>query len=224
MSNQIDATFILHFISFICWTIVYLEAIRIGFRNKTYCIPFIALALNLNWELVHCISMYLESGIPNPAYMLWFFLDVLILITYFMYGRKYFPKNVNITWFLPWSILILIISLLIQFLFLEHFGPMKGRLYSAFIQSLIMSILFLQMFVERNSAEGQSLVIAVNKLVGTLIPTITFGVIGSEKLIGTKFFVLILGISCFFFDLLYVWIMHKVKRVGMQTVKDNYLF
>ena len=33
-------------ISGICWSIVYIECIRTGFKQKTYCMPLFALALN----------------------------------------------------------------------------------------------------------------------------------------------------------------------------------
>jgi len=46
---------ILTVISGICWTVVYIEGIRIGFRDKSYAIPFYALALNFAWEMLHTI-------------------------------------------------------------------------------------------------------------------------------------------------------------------------
>ena len=33
----------------ICWTVVYIEGIRVGFRDRSYAIPFYALALNFAW-------------------------------------------------------------------------------------------------------------------------------------------------------------------------------
>ena len=39
----------------ICWTVVYVEGIRVGFKDKSYAIPFYALALNFAWELQHTI-------------------------------------------------------------------------------------------------------------------------------------------------------------------------
>ena len=35
-----NTTLFLVALSGICWTVVYVDAIRIGFRNKTYAIPF----------------------------------------------------------------------------------------------------------------------------------------------------------------------------------------
>jgi hypothetical protein len=46
---------VLTVISGVCWTVVYIEGIRIGFRDKSYAIPFYALALNLAWESLHTV-------------------------------------------------------------------------------------------------------------------------------------------------------------------------
>jgi hypothetical protein len=224
MIERIDLTFILHVISFFCWTIVYLDAIRIGFRDKTYCIPFIGLALNLPWEAMSLLMEFAEAGVLNFSCAVWLFLDVFIMITYFKYGKKHFPKNVNIKWFFPWSILAIIVFFLIHYLFNEHFGLIKGRLYSSFIQNLVMSGLFLQMLQVRNSGEGQSLAIAVNKLIGTLMPTITFGIIGSKVFNGPNLLLLGLGAGCFIFDSLYVFFLFKVKRNKLLGTEGKYLF
>jgi hypothetical protein len=54
------------------------------------------------------------------------------------------------------------------------------------------------MFVARRGSRGQNLLIAVAKWIGTLAPTILFGVIESSP------FILGLGILCSVFDLIYI--------------------
>jgi hypothetical protein len=41
---------LLTLISGLAWTIVYIESIRVGFRDKAYAMPIAALALNFAWE------------------------------------------------------------------------------------------------------------------------------------------------------------------------------
>jgi len=225
-SNFTNITFILHTVSTICWIIVYFESIRIGFRDKTYCIPFIAIALNINWELVHFSGEYLknESVVQAAPYGIWFILDVFVLVTFYKYGKKYFRKSLNIKLFFLGSIIVLLIALVFQVLFVENLGLLKGRAYAAFIQNLAMSILFLRMLQQRNSYEGQSLAIASNKLIGTLMPTITFGLIGSKIFNGPNLLILPLGISCFIFDLLYLWLLYQVKRKKIMFIEKPSLF
>ena len=75
-----NTTLFLVALSGICWTVVYVDAIRIGFRNKTYAIPFWALALNFAWELLCTIIGYQEIGINDQmiANIVWLFCDAFI--------------------------------------------------------------------------------------------------------------------------------------------------
>jgi hypothetical protein len=40
-------------LSGVAWTVVYVVAIRIGFQQRTYAIPAVALALNIAWESIY---------------------------------------------------------------------------------------------------------------------------------------------------------------------------
>src|ERR1051325_1203152 len=44
---------VLTIVSGLCWTIVYIDGIRVGLRDKSYAIPFYALSLNIAWELLY---------------------------------------------------------------------------------------------------------------------------------------------------------------------------
>jgi hypothetical protein len=88
-------------------------------------------------------------------------------------------------------------------------GAGLGAWYSAFIQNLIMSILFIQMLYTRRNSKGQNQLIAVSKWIGTLAPTIMFGVILENRL------VLMLGIFCSIFDLIYIWALRKFSKEGL---------
>ena len=49
-------------ISGLAWTIVYIDAIRIGFRQKTYAIPMAALGLNFAWESTYAVHELAARG------------------------------------------------------------------------------------------------------------------------------------------------------------------
>ena len=40
----------------ICWSSVYIDSIRTGFKQKTYCMPLFALGLNIAWEGIYAMS------------------------------------------------------------------------------------------------------------------------------------------------------------------------
>jgi len=214
-------------VSGVCWTIVYIDGIRIGFRDKSYAIPFYALALNFAWELLYTLLGFRTNGVTvqNVFNAVWLSFDVGILYTYFRFGRKYFRRfqdqppataGGSDFAFIAWSILALIAAFAVQFAFRREFGVAKGAGYSAFPQNLIMSILFIAMLAHRGSREGQSLTIAVNKWIGTLAPTILYGAIGEGGFPRGSFLILTVGILCSVFDLIYIWLLRKTPR--MQSI------
>lgn len=212
--------FFLTVLSGVGWIIVYEECIRLGFRQKTYAMPFFALGLNFSWELIYTLSdifleahgplvgMNLVQAVANAA---WVCLDVLILSTYFRYGKKEWPQSIGKKFFLPWSVLGLICCFALQIVFIAEFGFVMAAQYSAFLQNLLMSVLFIAMYAKRGSMEGQSVLLAVAKWIGTLAPTILMGVITYNAV------VLVCGIFCSVFDLIYIVLLLKEKSKARQA-------
>lgn len=194
-------------ISGICWSAVYVDCIRIGFKQKTYCMPLFALGLNIAWEGIYAFTdLFIRKSIGAQALAntAWFLLDIFIVITYIKFGK---PKAEN-EWekkcFIPWTILVLFCCLVLQLLFMTEFGSVEGEKYSAFLQNIAMSIAYLYMLDRRRSPKGQSMLIAVCKCIGTLTPTI-YGIMEGNR------FILVTGMICFVFDVLYIYFLKKVK-------------
>jgi hypothetical protein len=211
---------ILTVVSGVCWTIVYIEGIRLGFRDKSYAIPFYALALNFAWESLYTFFGFRINGVTvqNIFNAVWFLFDVGILYTYFKFGRKYFqrswkgPATFADGTFVGWSLLVLLSAFAIEYAFIKEFGVAKGAGYSAFIQNLLMSVLFIAMLVQRGNRDGQSLSIAVNKWIGTLAPTLLYGLIGEGGFPRGSFLILVAGMLCTVFDLIYIVLLRRVSN------------
>jgi len=205
-------------ISAIAWSIVYISSIRKGFKQKTYCIPLWALSLNFAWEVWHgFFDLYvLGPQLQVIINAVWALFDAVILYTFFKYGRRHFPKGLKSRWFYTWGIISLLISFLVQYAFVSEFGTIMGGSYAAFIQNLLMSILFIIMLHNRHGPEGQSLTIAYSKCIGTLAPTILFGIIGSTALNGPNIFILIASFIIFFIDLVYIVLLTRVFNTEAQ--------
>jgi hypothetical protein len=188
-------------ISGIAWTIVYIVSIRIGFQYKTYAMPIAALGLNIAWEWIYAVHGLANA--PGPqAYinLVWALADVVILYTFFRYGRAELPSFVSRPAFVAWGVAVLGISVAVQLLFIREFGlvDMRAAKYSAFLQNLLMSGLFIAMFVARRGARGQSVAIGVAKWIGTLAPTLLLGAIQKSP------FILGIGVLCSALDLAYI--------------------
>ena len=206
---------LLMLISAIAWTVAYINCISIGFRQKTYCIPLWALTLNFAWEIWHGIFDLHELGLQLQVIInaIWALFDTIILVTFFRYGKRYFPKSLAPVWFYAWGISSLIIAFLVQYAFVKEFGTIMGGGYAAFLQNLLMSVLFIVMLYKRNGTEGQSLTIAISKCLGTLAPVILFGIIGSTDMNGPNKFMLIIGSIIFSIDMIYIVLLSKFRQM-----------
>jgi hypothetical protein len=186
-------------LSGVAWTVVYVVALRIGFQQKTYAIPAAALALNIAWESIYAArGLATDLSVQTFVNLVWAAADVLIIYTFLRYGRKELPGFVSRPMFIAWSVLLLATAYILQWVFIVEFGWTDASRYAAFLQNLLMSGLFIAMFVARGGPRGQSVVIAVAKWIGTLAPTIAFGVLAGSP------FILGIGILCSVFDLTYL--------------------
>ena len=158
------------------WMISYSIAIYKGIKDKSYAMPFFALCLNISWEILY-FKKVLNGGDGGLLWTvmdsIWLILDSGILITYFLYGKKYYPDKLkNYFWVI--SIFQLIIAMLIMNEFYINY-PFHAKINAGFFINIVMSMLFIDMLIKRNGKEGQSIILAITKFIGTLVATILSG-------------------------------------------------
>jgi hypothetical protein len=200
-------------VSGFCWTWVYIESIRVGFKQKTYAMPLFALGLNFAWEAVHSYIGVTESetiGAQEVINVCWMVADVFIIITWLRFGLEDWPERLGKHTFYAWGALVFFVSIVLQLMFVREFGVSHGAIYAAFLQNLLMSVLFIDLLLRRDGAKGQSLAIAVNKWLGTLAPTILFGYLQHRP------FVTVVGAFCSVFDLIYIGLLYKALAVAAE--------
>lgn len=193
---------VLTLISGISWTLVYIDLIRRGFKDKTYGMPLFALAFNIAWEFIFGFLVGVDVSLQRIVNAVWFLFDAVIVYTYFKYGRKEFPKTVE-KFFVPWSLAAFGIAFLTLYFTHLEFEGFSGARYSAFAQNLMMSVLFIGMLVRRNNVDGQSIYIAIFKWLGTLAPTIQVYLQTGSTLI------LVLGVGVFLYDVIYIGMLYQ---------------
>ncbi|WP_394834918.1 hypothetical protein LVJ94_51310 [Pendulispora rubella] len=197
----------------IAWMVVYVAIVYRGLKDKTYGMPLPALALNIAWEFVFS---FLAPGTFAPQVainVIWFFLDLAILYTYFKYGRKEFPKWVDPKWFVPWIVVALLGGFSLQYgAVLEFPHAVVGatmedarvvQTYCAYLTNLVIAVTFIGMLVRRNGVEGQSMTIAISKWIGTAAVTVSIYLQTGSPLL------LVLGIAIFVFDAIYTVMLRK---------------
>lgn len=192
------------------WLLAYIDLIRLGFKQKTYGMPFVALALNIVWEGLYAYMYWAHDGMFYGGYMmaitnsLWFIADVIILITHFKYGKKDFKRFAPEKYFWPWTVLCLAMAVVLQITWLQAYG-VRANGCTAIVQNLPMSMLFIFMLFERKSTEGQSMIIAIGKMLGTMGAWIAIAVYASLR----DPLNVSIGITCTVFDLIYCVLLYK---------------
>src|SRR6202007_3259002 len=95
-------------ISGLCWTMVYLLIIYRSIKDKTYGMPFWALAFNISWEFIFSV-VFADRADPTQLIVnrICLGFDAFILIAYFVYGIKEWPVRVPGVLFYPYSVVVL---------------------------------------------------------------------------------------------------------------------
>lgn len=153
--------------SAVFWLLAYLLIIRRGFIDRSYGMPLVALGANLSWEF---IIAFIYPPLPLFARLCviaWFLLDIPLALQCVRYARQEFKHP----WARRYAGPILLFTggacFAIVLGFIDEFGDFRGW-YSGFGINLMMSILFIDMLIRRDNVRGQSIPIAILKLLGTL--------------------------------------------------------
>lgn len=148
------------------WTAAYVLIIIKGFKEKCYGMPFIALAFNFSWEILFTF-VYKPSYPQNYVNLVWFLFDTLILYQFLRYGRKNNEYGITLRWFYPVVAVVFIMAFLHTWTMTVEFHSFDG-MYPSYTMNLTMSILFVVFYFRRPTLAGQSWLIALLKLLGTL--------------------------------------------------------
>ena len=176
--------------------------------------PLLALCANISWEF---IFSFLLPHSPPQLYInyLWFILDGVIVFQFFKYYKNEFPNLSPLTLYIVFGI-----SVATAFSMILSGGIFLGDVdgvYAAFGQNLLMSVLFVFMFFKRgNSLRGQSIFIAIFKMVGTGLTSIHFFLF--EPVSQNSFVLPFLFVSIFLFDLFYTVLIVKQYKKNHKSL------
>jgi hypothetical protein len=192
---------------------LYAEAARVGLRDKGYAIPVWVIGLNFSWAVIHTLLVGKIEGASLPVLIVAvrIALDIVVLYTWFKFGGRHFPENPGEGWFVPWSLLVIVVAFILHSAVIMQFGISPGLAYTAVMQNFVMSLLVIAMLARRKRQKAQSMIIAVAKLSGSLALTILYGVLGAEALDGPNNLLLVIGSLSCLFDLIYIALLSQAK-------------
>ena len=192
---------------FVCLT--YVLVILRARRDKTYGMPFPAMCINITWEFLYTFVYRPPGRWADPdvwlhllADFIWFALDIGIVITWLQFESADRLPGLSPRWRVPalalatGSAMAVIIGMHEQFKAVET--QMPGTT-SCSLRCLVMSTLFIAMVLRRNNTSGQSLPIAISKLLASAMGSIYLLLIGFISWFWISLFVL-----TFLFDSIYL--------------------
>jgi hypothetical protein len=202
-----ELTWSLEIGSGIFWTLVYLLIIRLGFRDQTYGMPITALCANISWEFIFSFMIPHDSP-QNYINVVWFVFDLIIVCQTLRFGRTVFEPG---QLFYPAFVLGLVTSFGVILAITYEFSDWDGK-YAAFGQNLMMSVLFIAMLLKRRDVSGQSVYIALFKMLGTLLPSLLFYLRFPTSVLLNSLYV-----SIFVFDSIYLVMLYaKHRELGIN--------
>jgi hypothetical protein len=189
------------------WFSTYMTILYVSWRDRTYAMPMLAMVTNLAWEFLFAF-IYRDVGgrMQEWINVVWFGLDLVILYTFLRFWRADFPDKLKAY---MWPILLGSMAMAMALLIgiIQQFGKDYGAAYTAYGANLMMSALFLVMLLRRGDSRGQSIWIAIFKMLGTAGTSI------SQYLYDPTTTALTMAyIEIFLLDALYVGLLSRTPR------------
>ncbi|MGW3206876.1 transmembrane-type terpene cyclase [Streptomyces sp. NPDC001135] len=195
------------------WTAAYVLLIRTGLRERTFGMPVVAFATNISWEFMFAFVRP-PSGLMHVVNIVWFCFDLAVGYTLVRFGRAEFP-------YVPGRLFLPALAVLLGFAYpgmnlaSEQFDAGGGAI-TAFGSNLAMSGMFLAMLAARRGTRGQSMGIAVTKLLGTACASLAMLTDPDSVPRHDSALMHYLYVGCFLLDLAYAAALSAVRR-GERT-------
>ncbi len=204
------------------WFLAYGFVIYCSHKDKAYGVPLLALCLNFGWEFLG--SFVWENPIPlwRWFYRIWFLLDVVIFAQLWIYGRALQTYELVRRHYHLLVLVTLVAGTVGQWAFTLTFYDPMGFI-TAFAINLVMSVLFIFMYLDRRGMRGISYAAAWFKMLGTLCTSIEcyffLPIIHPHK---TSFaFTNFLYVAIFVVDVAYVVLLHRARRSPLPVSGDE---
>lgn len=191
------------------WALAYGLAIHRAFIDKFVGIPVVVVAINFAWEFVHSIVIDQEPA-QRPANFAWVLIDIVIVIQVMKWGHKDFPKLPR-KLFQRLFLVLVVIAAIELFLAAREFRDILG-MYSGCALNVGISAAFIVTLVKRKSSAGQSLYVAICKMMGSALAGLNTLILFPSRHLVLSWFVMILVL-----DLIYIRMIYRQIRSEGQS-------
>lgn len=189
------------------WIVSYVLILRQARVDRRVGMPLVPLCINVSYEF---IFGFVYPDIPPMCHVnrLWFAVDLLLVAQYLRYGREEFTALLPRRWFVPSFVLTLVLAYVGVLAVTAEFNDYVGGNYSGWGDQLLLSASFIFMLTRRRSSAGQSMYIALSRVIGTicLIPV-------QHALMPNSPLMMYLYASFLILDAIYIVLLYRQCRV-----------
>lgn len=205
----------------VLWTLAYLLIIRRSRRDRVYGMPLVALCANITWEFWY--SLVDRPPLPDPTNragqfvvdFVWFLFDLVIVAQTLRYGPRQFAWLGRRGFYAMFALLLAVTGPSVVLINKEFHDTYAIRV--TFLQTLLMSGLFLGMLNARRSLAGQSLGIALAKMGGTLLASLGIALYPPDPVYRHSVLLPFLYVAIFALDLTYTLLVWHLGREERRT-------
>jgi hypothetical protein len=151
------------------WALTYVLILRRGFLDKTCGMPLTGLVLASTWEVIFGV-LRPTPGLPAFVVLTWLAIDACIVYQYLRYGPVDLQREGRraTAWFYARFAAVWAGALWLEHAFVLDWGDADGA-YLGFFVNALMSLSFITMLERRRDVRGQSMYIAMSKLLGSVV-------------------------------------------------------
>jgi hypothetical protein len=190
----------------VLWCATYLLVLRRSALDQVSGMPLPALATAFAWETIYGVVRP-TPGLPPLVVPAWLSIDTLLLVQYFRYGAAARRASRRaVAWFAGCTGAALLVALALEYGCIIDTHDRDG-VVSGFAVNVVMSLAFLAMLARRPDLRGQSLSIALAKLVGT-VATIPHALALHGALLSLRTFVVVTVVA----DVAYLVLLDRACR------------
>lgn len=198
--------------SLVLWTLAYALIIRRSHLDRTWGVPLPALCLNLSYELVFGFVHPLATP-ANYVNAIWFLVDVLILAQFLRHGRAAFPAPLA-RLFVPATLACVAIAVAVSLGVTSDLGLARGNSYLGWGAELLLCACFVGLIHRREGIGGQSLWIAVARMLGS------WAIIPAQEVEVSLSFVRVVYVASTALNVVYIYLyVKKCRSLGVNPLR-----
>lgn len=198
---------ILFGIGALLWVVAYIVLVRNIVKKKFVEMPAGVLCANFAWETLYAFFFTQNMGLVlDIGYKLWFFLDVFIVIGFYKYGAKQVSKSAT-PHFRTLFTFALIGWFVALFFFIKQGADNPIGANSAYIINILISVLYILMFLRLEDKSVISATVTWSKALGTAFISVMCFLRWPEN-----HWLLTLCAACAMLDAYYIYLFYKYSR------------